>query len=147
MSNSGHLPPKNPERHRKITIGRATTRTHLRAERAHGTGSLSQRVRYMLNAGGHKARPLSDSNAGGLGLPSLAHPEHVHPSRPVPCAHNRPQIVPSVFVFAGYRFTYTCVYGQPTTTKGGNRYGRPLARSPMKNLFLGLGGVRRVRTL
>ena len=26
-----------------------------------------------------KPAPLSDSNAGGLGLPSLAHPEHVQP--------------------------------------------------------------------
>ena len=79
MSNSGHLPPKNPERHRKVTIGRAATRTHLRAERTHGTGTLSQRVRDMPMPEDTKPAPLSDSNPGGLGLPSLAYPEHVQP--------------------------------------------------------------------
>ncbi len=136
MSNSGSRDPKDPERHQKITIGRVATRSHLRAERTHGTGSLSQRGRDMLIAGGlEPAFPLEKppqrvrSSVAGTSRPRSA-------PRPVPCGHNCPQMCPSVFVLAGCRFTYTCVYGQPASAKGGNRYARPLGAAREESFFL-----------
>ena len=135
MSNSGPRDPKEPERHQKITIGRVP-RSHQRAERTHGTGSLSQRARDMPAPEDSNPLSLSANNPSGFGLPALAYRAHVQPTKPVPCVHNCPLMCPNVFVLAGCRFTYTCVYGQPASTKGGNRYARPFGWPRVKILFL-----------
>lgn len=134
MSNSCPLPLKKTRTSTKITIGREP-RTHLRAERAHGTGTLSQRVRDMLIAGGHKPACPPRWQPARVWSSCAGTSRTRSAPQPVPCAHNRPQIVPSVFVLAGCRFTYTCVYGQPASTKGGNRYARPFGWPRVKILF------------
>ena len=140
MSNSGLLPTKKPRtqsknHHRKsgnadTSAGGAGTRHRHPLATCSG---YAHRRRTQTRVPSQIATPRGWSSCAGTSRTRSA-------PQPVPCAHNRPQIVPSVFVLAGCRFTYTCVYGQPASTKGGNRYARPVGWPRVKiHIFEGRG--------
>lgn len=79
MSNSWPIDPKDPERHQKITIGRVTTRPHMRAERPHDTGPSRNVVETCSLPEDTNPLSLSANRTSGIGLPALAHLDHVQP--------------------------------------------------------------------